>query len=82
MKEENFCPLCNGSGYEKHKCVREDGEVVTEQICCELCGGAGKYKDAINKSKCVQEIRFFEAEMIQEKNSLLDYVNSDEDNYF
>lgn len=81
MKEEYFCPVCNGTGYEKHKYVRGDGEEVTEQICCELCRGVGKCKDELNKPKCVKETNFFEAEMIQEKNILVDYVYSSEDSF-
>ena len=82
MKEEKFCPVCNGTGYEKHKYVRDDGEVVTEKISCELCGGTGKFMDPLNQTNCVKETSFPKSEMIREKNSLLDYINSDEDSFF
>lgn len=44
MKLKILCPVCKGTGKEKHKYVRNDGENVETQLTCELCKGTGNIK--------------------------------------
>ena len=41
QKNNKTCLVCNGTGREKHKFIRSDGEYAEETIICELCNGIG-----------------------------------------
>lgn len=82
MKQKNRCPVCKGTGYEKHSYVREDGEEVSERIVCELCSGSGKIVCKDDTSRYSRETVSFEEEMLREKRSMLDYTSWDEDEYY
>lgn len=42
--EEIICQVCKGTGREKHKYIRDDGELVEELLVCETCKGVGRIK--------------------------------------
>jgi len=50
----DICQVCKGTGRERHKYVREDGELVEELLVCELCKGVGRID-----SKCKNPIDTF-----------------------
>lgn len=56
MKKYHTCLNCDGTGYEDHSYVREDGERVVERIICECCNGTGKVQDFINELQTNEEI--------------------------
>lgn len=62
-KNDKICLICNGTGREKHKFIRSDGEYVEETIFCELCNGTG----------CIN-ISFCEESTLGKNNSSLDYT--------
>lgn len=72
MVENDVCKVCKGTGYEIHKYMRNDGEEVSEKICCELCGGTGKYSNVPMETKKSIKLISLEFESDQERSSLLE----------